>query len=285
MQNKLWQYKQTMDLVQGDSVIVLNDGRLEEVAIQSITKKTGNKVRFCRLNVEEIDNYFAGTICVHNSESSKDQSCNPTDGDDFRARELAKSCGGDPAKPAGCRTTQADVNKAQAEQQKLCNEFDGNDCDGIFGGIVRGKVKEKIKTEFPNCPLSDADVDKMVNAMCGAAKNCPPPPPPPPDSCISEDTLIHTPQGLRVVKDLKAGDVVISYDIKSMIDSSDPSWSLWSSETLEGNTATSVVVYNKNSYWHSWFEILLSNDTKLNITYEHPVLVRSEGSPALLSFN
>ena len=282
MQNKLWQYKQAVDLLAGDNVIVLNDGKLEEACIQSIAKKTGNQVRFFRLNVEDIDNYFAGSMCVHNSEGEK--SCSPTgDPDDVKARELLSSCGKNPAPAAGCRDTQGEANDAHDEQVKLCGEMGSAKC---WMPWVTGQVEDAVKEKVADCPgLSDGDIATLVRAACAAANNCPAPPAPPaPDNaCVREDTLIHTPQGLRVVRDLAIGDEVISYDVKGMIDSSDPTWSLWSSDTLEGNASVSVVKSNKNSYWHAWYDVLLSNGAKLSITYEHPVLVKSKGTPTLFA--
>ena len=287
MQNKLWQYKQTVDLLVGDNVIVLNDGKLEEVCIQSIAKKTGNQVRFFRLNVEDIDNYFAGSMCVHNSEAEK--SCSTDPGSDTDARDILRNkCGKNPAPAAGCRLTQDDADDAYDEQVALCENFK-DELTGIYVGCgnffvdVKARVKKSIKEKMKDCPLSDSEIDTLIAAACANAENCPPGTPPAPDNCVREDTLIHTPQGLRVVRDLAIGDEVISYDVKGMIDSSDPTWSLWSSDTLEGNASVSVVKSNKNSYWHAWYDVLLSNGAKLSITYEHPVLVKSEGTPTLIA--
>lgn len=279
MQDKFWQYKQVEDLKVGDTALILSNNQVKELSISSINKKTGNKVRFYRLNVEPTDNYFASGICTHNTEGGKqpDKSCKPKNDDDFRARELAKSCDKNPAPPAGCRINKGDKEKADQEQKDLCESFGGVDCDFPF---VTGKVKATIKDAMGDCPLSDADIDTMVRAACAAAENCgkdgggg--------DECVREDSLISTPGGLVPVKDLKANDEVFSYKINNSPDANDPTWFLWASNEISGEVTISTVAFNKSSYWHSWYQILLSDGTELNITYEHPVLVKAEGYPSL----
>jgi hypothetical protein len=303
MQTKLWQYKITQDLQVGDTVIVLNDGMPAEVQIAAINKKQGNNVRFFRLNVEDIDNYFAGSVCIHNSEESK-ASCTPPENDDTKARELMEKCGKNPARPQGCRKTDEEKEEALVEQIKLCNDYkkDGGggyhkcgppDDDGTctFFDVVCHSTKSKIKDAMnapppvgAKCGLSDSEIQAMTRAACAAAGNCPGGPAGQNGgNCVSEDTLILIPSGAKAVKHLVPGDVVLSYDIKGMIDSRDATWSLWTSEDLTGNISTSTVISNKNSFWHAWYQILLSNNTELNITYEHPVLVKTEGLPKLLS--
>ena len=280
MQDKLWQYKQVESLKVGDSTIVLNEkGELEEVTIAGISTNSGHKVRFYKLNVEEVDNYFANSIVTHNTEGGKgpDKSCKPKSDKELKATELLKSCGKDAPKPKGCRTTKDEKDKGDAADKEFCDKMGGKTCGGL--GIVEAFIEGAIKDGLKDCPLSDDDIDTLVSAACEAAEGC--------GggggggNCVREDTLIHTPGGNVVVSDLKPGDDVLSYDIKGMIDSNDPSWPLWTTKTLEGRLAVSKVVFNKNSYWHAWYEILLSNGRTLNITYEHPVLVKSQGYPSL----
>jgi len=288
MQDKFWQYKQVEDLKVGDTALILSNNQVKELSISSINKKTGNKVRFYRLNVEPTDNYFASGICTHNTEGEKkpDKSCKPKSDNDFNARELAKSCGKNPAPAKGCRTEKGDKEKADQEQKDLCKEFEGK---GPFGAdvncnwpTVKEKVMDAIKAAFkgadgkPTCELSDKDYETMVKATCEAAESCGED-----GECVREDSLISTPSGLIPVKDLKANDEVFSYKINNSPDANDPTWFLWASNEISGEVTISTVAFNKSSYWHSWYQILLSDGTELNITYEHPVLVKAEGYPSL----
>jgi len=300
MQDRFWQYKKVEDLKIGDTAIVLKDNKIEEATITSIEQKSGNNVRFYRLNVEHIDNYFAGSVCVHNSEEEK--TCESRDSDsvkdpgDYDARAQANAvCGKDLAPSEGCRFTQADQDKAHAEQEALCEKMQGFKCTDWAFGSIRNKVADALREslkrpanpgedpdDIPDCPIDDVDFENILNETCESAEECPAPPnPPPPDSCVMEGTIIHTPDGGRSVETLKHGDLVTSYNIDGMVDSSDPSWFLWNSESITGGVSTSTVLYNKNSYWHRWYTILLSDGSKLNITYEHPVLVRAEGIPTI----
>lgn len=277
-----WQYKQAQDLQIGDTVISFVNGHINEVTISEILNKKGNRVRFNRLNVEEIDNYFAGSVCIHNSEGEK--YCNKPDPKDTMNKEAIKACGGNPPPPKGCQFTQGDKDAQAAAEQKICDGKKGKPVNPFTKGWVEDAIKDEMKAngQNPDECLSEESLSNLADAVID--QECPPPPPGPPDPCVRDDTLIATPNGLREVRHLKIGDRVLNYNIQGMIDSNDPTWSLWHQEgDLVANVSESVVVSNKHGYYHSWYQILLSNGQELNITYEHPVLVKTSGLPSLIS--
>lgn len=73
--------------------------------------------------------------------------------------------------------------------------------------------------------------------------------------CVHEDTFIHLPDGTyKAIKDIVVGEQVVSYDVDNLL-------------------INSNIVTNK---WYSGekevFKILLSNDSILEVTKEHPIL-------------
>jgi hypothetical protein len=275
MQNKLWQYRQAMDLVTGDEVVVNNNGIITTEHIVGMQLQQDHSVTFYRLNVETVDNYFANSICVHNSEGEK--YCCDSD-QDQKDRALAKKCDKNNKIPPcpGKQTTQEDKNKEVIAQENVCASQDA------AKSLPKMVVRMGIRAACPDV-YDDDEVEQMREALMRA--KCPPSGGPgSPDNCIKQGTMIDTPQGLVAVENLIKGDQVLSYSIAGMPDSSDPTWPLWSAADCHGEVSISTVISNHHSYWHAWYEVLLSNGTKLYITYEHPVLVRAQGIPTLASF-
>ena len=271
MQDKLWQYRQAMDVAVGDEVVVNNNGIVAVERIVGMELQQGHGVTFYRLNVETVDNYFANTVCVHNSEGEK-YCCDSKQ--DQKDRALAKKCAPSTPPCPGKQTTQGDKNNEIMMRERVCANQEK------AKKYPKWLVKDQIEDTCPD--YSDEEVEEAYQALMRA--KCPPDPVGPPDNCIKKGTLIDTPNGLVAVENLIKGDQVLSYSIEGMPDSSDPTWPLWSAENCQGKVSVSTVTSNHNSFWHAWYEILLSNNTRLYITYEHPILVRAQGIPTLASF-
>ena len=264
-----------MDLVTGDEVVVNNSGVITTEHIVGMQLQQDHSVTFYRLNVETVDNYFANSICVHNSEGEK-YCCDTAQ--DQKDRALAKKCS--PAAAAaippcpGKQTSPGDKAKEAAFQAKNCAN------KAAAKKYPRTFVEGKIRLGCDNYKAADAKAayDALMRVKC------PPAPQGGPDACIKQGTMIDTPQGLVAVENLIKGDQVSSYSIAGMPDSSDPTWPLWSATDCHGEVSISTVTSNHCTYWHAWYEMLLSNGARLYITYEHPVLVRAQGIPTLASF-
>jgi hypothetical protein len=303
---KQWQYKQACELKVNDIISVLSDNNLPvDASIESIIFKNGEKF-FYRLNVEPTDNYFANTLCIHNSEEEKSSppppSSNPDKDKKWKdALKALADCGGNPNDfdSNGCPKDKAkgeEAHKKACEQSKKAKDHmkgskdprTGQQRKGSLAALVAFIVGEAAKAGKACGPFAANAAAKQLLAyednFCGGGnpwpKCCDDPPP---GCCIEENTLIHTPTGVVPVKYLKNKDEVLSFDIEGAIDSTKSyMWSLWYAEELKGNVKTSFVKSNKWSIWHTWYEVLLSNGSKLNITYEHPVLVKTEGLPGII---
>jgi hypothetical protein len=161
-----WQYKQAQDLQVGDVVISLVNGHINEVTISEIISRKGNKVRFNRLNVEEVDNYFAGTVCIHNSDSEK-YCNNPSDPNDVLNKEALRACGGNPPPPKGCQFTQDDKNKQHEAEQKICDGKEGKPVNIFTKGWVKDAIKDEMKAngQNPDECLSEESLSRLADAV------------------------------------------------------------------------------------------------------------------------
>jgi hypothetical protein len=290
---KIWQYRQANKLEEGNIVTVLSpDSNLpEEATIESIEFKKGEKI-FYRLNVEPTDNYFANTLCVHNSDEEKSGDDEGASDDFKNALKTLEKCSPNPSPftKLGCPVKGMEGD-AKEWLDKACKDSD--DANKHMEISKQSKVPPALQKAAKwtsllgaiaakskaGCPLEEAANTLLAvkSKFCGGTSPYPDP------CCIEEETLITTPSGIVPVKFLKKKQEVLSYDIEGMTDSTgNPLWSLWHSENINGNLKPSVIRSNKYSIWTSWYKILLSNKNILNITYEHPVLVKAEGTPSLI---
>ena len=100
--------------------------------------------------------------------------------------------------------------------------------------------------------------------------------------CVKEDTLIDTPEGAKLVKNLVPGDQVFAYKIPGLPDSSEKNkYKEWFATSLKGNKTVATVMSNKFSTWKDWYEITTENGSVLTVTYEHHILVKTDGIPVI----
>ena len=83
------------------------------------------------------------------------------------------------------------------------------------------------------------------------------------DECLDGETLISTPEGDKRIKDLKVGDIVISFNEKT--------------REFENKRVLEVFENHKSSENANMLEIELENGKKVQITENHPVLTENRG--------
>ena len=83
------------------------------------------------------------------------------------------------------------------------------------------------------------------------------------DECLDGETLISTPEGDKRIKDIKAGDLVISFNEKT--------------REFENKRVLEVFENHKSGENANMLEIELENGKKVQITENHPVLTENRG--------
>lgn len=93
------------------------------------------------------------------------------------------------------------------------------------------------------------------------------------DGCFLPDTLIKMADGTdRQIKNLKVGDVVVSYNIVGLNSSDENTWRTWSTTALTAIAGTATVKDIYIQRFSGYFQLL-----DLKVTYEHPLLSRRGG--------
>jgi len=91
--------------------------------------------------------------------------------------------------------------------------------------------------------------------------------------CFLAGTKITMSDGtLRNIEDLRAGDVIKSYSIVGLDPTLETSWVTFATASLNATPTTTTVIQALSAPYTYYFKIL-----DLNVTYEHPLLVRRNG--------
>jgi len=91
--------------------------------------------------------------------------------------------------------------------------------------------------------------------------------------CFLAGTKITMSDGtLRNIEDLRAGDVLKSYRIVGLDPAVETSWVTFATASLNATPTTTTVIQAQSAPYTYYFKIL-----DLNVTYEHPLLVRRNG--------
>lgn len=91
--------------------------------------------------------------------------------------------------------------------------------------------------------------------------------------CFTAGTKITMSDGtLRNIEDLRAGDVIKSYSIVGLDPTVETAWSTFATASLNATPTTTTVIQALSAPYTYYFKIL-----DLNVTWEHPLLVRRNG--------